>query len=172
MWCGTLSGMPDLDRTDARLLLALCETPRATGVDLASRLDVSRNTVQSRLDRWDRDDVLAGYDRRVSPRSLGLPLLAFVITTVDQRRLAEVTDSLVGIPEIVEAIGLSGPSDLLIRIVAADTDDLYRVAGLILDVDGVERTNVSLAMQELVPYRTHQLLRRAATGESPVKGAR
>ncbi|MGC4932088.1 Lrp/AsnC family transcriptional regulator [Gordonia sp. DT30] len=150
--------MTDFDRTDARLLSALCERPRATGVELAGLIEVSRNTVQSRLERWHRDGTLDGFDRRIPPRHLGLPLLAFVLTTVDQRRLAEVTDRLETIPEVVEVIGLSGPVDLLIRVVAADTDDLYRVAGLLLGIDGVERTNVSLAMQELVPYRIRQLL--------------
>lgn len=50
--------MTDFDRTDARLLLALCERPRATGVELANILGMSRNTVQARLTRWEEKDTL------------------------------------------------------------------------------------------------------------------
>ena len=58
--------------------------------------------------------------------------------------------------------GLSGASDLLVRIVAVDADDLYRIAGLLLDIPGVERTNMAIAMRELVTYRLTPVLERAA----------
>lgn len=54
---------------------------------------------------------------------------------------------------MVEVFGLAGQTDLLIRVVAVDTDDLYRIAGLILDVPGVERTDMDIAMRELIAYR-------------------
>lgn len=54
--------------------------------------------------------------------------------------------------------GLSGVTDLLVHIVARDTDDLYRVAGRILDIDGVEKTTTSLVMRSLVDYRVGPLL--------------
>ena len=44
--------MVDFDVTDARMLLALCSNPRATGVDLVAQLELSRNTVQARLNGW------------------------------------------------------------------------------------------------------------------------
>ena len=79
--------MTKLDRTDARLLLAMCDTPRATGVQLAAMLNLARNTVQARLARWDQEKVLAPIDRCVSPRDLGYPLQAFITAVVDQHRL-------------------------------------------------------------------------------------
>jgi DNA-binding Lrp family transcriptional regulator len=154
--------MADLDATDARLLLQLSEKPRASGVELAADLGLARNTVQSRLAKWDTGDRLGSIDRRVKPGALGYPLLAFVTVRVDQHRLAAVTDALAAITEVVEVFGLSGASDLLVRIVAVDADDLYRIAGLILDIPGVERTNMAIAMRELVTYRLTPVLRRAA----------
>ena len=81
-------------------------------------------------------------------------------------KLSEVTDHLRTIPEVLEVFGLSGASDMHIRIAAVDADDLYRVAGLILKIPGVERTNMSIAMSELIPYRTTPLLDRAAGARS------
>lgn len=161
--------MTDLDRTDARLLLALCERPRATGVELATVLGLSRNTVQARLARWDERGSLTPIDHRIPPRSLGRPLQAFVTARVDQHTLSAVTERLRAIPEILEVFGLSGASDMHIRIAALDADDLYRIAGLILDIPGVERTNMSIAMSELIQYRTKPLLEELAghNGDRP-----
>ncbi|WP_258534679.1 Lrp/AsnC ligand binding domain-containing protein [Streptomyces sp. PT12] len=43
--------------------------------------------------------------------------------------------------------------DLLIRVIAVDADDLYRVAGRILACPGIVRTRTALAMRELLPFR-------------------
>ncbi|MCQ4121803.1 Lrp/AsnC family transcriptional regulator [Rhodococcus tibetensis] len=154
--------MTRLDRTDARLLLALCDVPRATGVQLASLLGMARNTVQARMSRWDEHKVLAPVDRCVAPRDLGYPLQAFVTAVVDQHRLEDVIDHLRDIAEVTEVVGISGVADLHIGVVAIDADDLYRVAGLILAVPGIERTTVSVAMRDAIPYRTRPLLERFA----------
>ena len=156
--------MTTLDRTDARLLLALCDTPRATGVQLATELNLARNTVQARLSRWEQEKVLAPIDRCVSPRDLGYPLQAFITAVVDQHRLEEAIAALETVSQVTHITGLSGAADLLIGVVATDADDLYRVAGLVLAVPGVERTTMSIAMREVVTYRTRPLLEQLAQG--------
>ena len=95
-----VSIMPSQDRvdaTDARLLLALNDVPRATTVALADRTGLSRNTVQARLARL--DDRLDLHERRVSPKVLGYPLTAYVTTQVQQRLLDVVAAALAGIDE-------------------------------------------------------------------------
>lgn len=153
-----------LDATDARLLLELVANPRATGVELAARLGLSRNTVQARLARWEASGVLASFERRVDPRALGYSLAAFVAVVVDQHRLDSVAAELAEIPEVTEVCGMTGPTDLTVRVVAADAEDLYRVAGSILKIPGVERTNMALVMQSLVGPRITPLLDRLAAG--------
>lgn len=156
--------MSNLDHTDARLLLELVGNPRATGVELAQRLGLSRNTVQARLARWDSLGVLAGFERRVAPRAIGYPLSAFVAIVCDQHRLDNVVEALADIAEVTEVCGMTGPTDLTARVVATDADDLYRIAGQILRIPGVERTNMALVIRELVGPRVEPLLRRMAGG--------
>ena len=48
------------------------------------------------------------------------------------------------------------------QVVARDGDDLYRVAGSLLAIDGVERTTTSLVMRTLVPHRLTPLLEQVA----------
>ncbi|MGW2173346.1 Lrp/AsnC family transcriptional regulator [Streptomyces sp. NPDC001705] len=151
-----------IDPTDARLLLALAAQPRATTVALAEASGLSRNTVQARLAALDRTGAVGSFERRVDPAALGCPLAAIVTTQVAQRRLDDVAKALAAIPEVLQVDGLTGDTDLLVHVVAADAEDLYRVAGQILDIPDVERTSTALVMRRLVDYRIAPLLRRSA----------
>ena len=157
--------MHSVDKTDTQLLLALSEDPRSTFVALAQRLQLSRNTVQARMARLEESNTFLSFDRRINTHALGYPLTAFIEVHVQQKRLAEIVTELARIPEIVQAHGMSGEADLLVRVVCTDADDLFRIDATILACDGVERTETSLAMGELIPYRLHPLLERGLGAE-------
>ena len=74
------------------------------------------------MTRLTEDGLLDSFERRVRPRTLGYPLMAYVTAQVTQRRLGEVAVALAAIPEVLEATGISGQTDLMIRVVAADAD--------------------------------------------------
>jgi DNA-binding Lrp family transcriptional regulator len=147
-----------VDRTDARLLLALQHDPRATVMALATSLGLSRNTVQARLARLQALPGFGPLGQGVDTGLFGYPLTAFISVTVVQSKLTEVSESLAAIPEVIEVFGLTGEDDLLVRVAGADADDLYRIAGTVLATDGVERTRTSLVMRRLVDHRLEPLL--------------
>ncbi|WP_063130981.1 Lrp/AsnC family transcriptional regulator [Nocardia fusca] len=150
------------DRIDARIISALVDDPRASAMAIAQRTGLSRNTVQARLAKLEGADALESFQRRVDPATLGYPLRAFLFANVTQRKLATIAEELDAIPETLEVQGLSGTVDLLIQVVARDADDLYRIAGQILEIDGIERTTTSLVMRDLVTYRVTSLLNELA----------
>ncbi|GAA1527705.1 DNA-binding Lrp family transcriptional regulator [Agromyces terreus] len=152
--------MTAYDSVDRALLLALGSDPRATVVALADGLGLSRNTVQARMARLEASGAFLSFERSIDPAPLGFPLEAFISVHVRQRELGEVVEALRGIPEVIQAHGLSGSVDLLVRVVCRDAHDLFRIDGEILAVDGVERTETSLAMGELIPFRLGPLLER------------
>lgn len=154
--------MRALDRTDLHLLLALTDDPRATTVALAQRLGVTRNTVQARMASLEGAGVLLPYDRSISEAAIGRGLTAFTTVFATQQKLAHIAADLATIPEVVQAFGMTGPTDLLVRILCVDTSELFRINERILACDGVERTETSIAINELIPYRLAPLLRRAA----------
>jgi DNA-binding Lrp family transcriptional regulator len=167
-----LATMARVDATDARLLLALAEDPRATVMALSQRLGLARNTVQARLARLETAGVLAPFDRRIASEALGYPLGAYVTVQVVQRSLADVADALAHIPEVLEVTGLSGVTDLLVQVAARDADDLWRITEQVLAIPGVQRTDTALALRRFVEYRTAPLVRRAAgeIGDRPATG--
>ena len=148
-----------IDSIDRELLSALIEHPDATNLALAESTGLARNTVRARLSRYADEGTLRSFERRIDPAFLGFPLTAFLITTVTQRKLGTVAETLGGIPEVLQVFGLSGVTDLLVQVVARDANDLYRIAGQVLAIDGVKRTNTGLVMGELIQYRVGQLVK-------------
>ena len=154
-----------IDAIDARLLLELSRHPRATTIALAEEVGIARNTAQARLARLENNGALGSFERRITPAALGCRLTAFIAAQVMQRELDDVAAALRKIPEVLEVHGTSGQIDLLIPVVAVDADDLYRIAGYILAIPGIERTTTSLVMRQLVEYRVDELLRRVASAD-------
>lgn len=150
--------MHSADAVDLDLLLALADDPRATIVALADRLRLSRNTVAARLARLEAEGAFLDLDRRIDPHVLGHPLTAFVEVQLRQKELARIVDDLARIPEVVQAFGRSGTADLRVTVACRDTDHLFRIDAAILAIDGVERTETSLSMGELIPYRLRPLI--------------
>lgn len=148
------------DSTDLRLMSALLANPRETTVALADRLQLSRNTVQSRLANLQSGGAFLPFDRCINPAEVGYPLTAFTTVHAKQQLLNEIVEALSAIPEIVQAHGLSGPSDILVQVSCTSAEDLFRVNALILACEGVERTETAFAIHELIPYRIGPLLQK------------
>lgn len=154
--------MTGLDHVDLSLLAALADDPRATVVALAEQLGMSRNTVQARMAKLERSGVFLSFERAMSPRALGYPIEAMIAVRVQQADRDRITADLRRIPEIVQAHGLSGEVDLMVRVAARDTQHLFDIDARILAVDGVDRTETALVMGEVIEYRVRPLLDAAA----------
>lgn len=150
--------MGSLDRVDLDLLKALADDHRATVVALADRLGLSRNTVQARMARLERSGVFQSFERAMSPAALGLPIEAMVSVIVRQADIPRITAEIAEIPEVIQTHGLSGQIDLMVRVAARDTQHLFDVDARILSIEGVERTETSLVMGEVIGYRIRPIL--------------
>ena len=159
--------MATLDRTDLDILEMLSADPRTTVVAMAEKLRLSRNTIQARMARLEGTGVFLPYERAFSPAVLGYPLQAFVSIGVRQTELPRIIAELARVPEVVQAHGLSGSIDLLALVACRDARHLFDTDARILSIDGVERTETSLAMGEVIPFRVGGLMglaRREAGG--------
>ncbi|MCJ1707251.1 Lrp/AsnC family transcriptional regulator [Microbacterium sp. VKM Ac-2923] len=150
--------MSKLDAVDLDLLRALSADPRATVVALAEKLGLSRNTVQARMSRLERGGVFLSFERTLSAEALGFPIEAFLQVTVRQAELPTIREHLAKVPEVLQAHGLSGQVDLLVRVACRDTQHLFDTDARILAIEGVERTETSLVMGEVIGYRVGPLM--------------
>ncbi len=150
--------MLHLDTTDRRILLALDEDARMPTAMIAGRLGLARGTVQARLEKLSASGALRAHSTRVTPAALGRPVSASVQVELDQHQITEAIDALAGIPEVLECFAPAGSTDLLLRVVAQDPDDLYRVSEEIRLCPGINRTSTSLFLREVIAYRVTGLL--------------
>ena len=157
-----------IDRLDAALIELLAAEPRVGVLEASRRLGVARGTVQARLDRLQDRGVITGYGPDVDPAALGYEVTAFI--TLEIRQVGghdPVAERLAAIPEVLEVHTITGPGDLLCRVVARSNADLQRVIDAIVSADGVVRSSTVISLATQVPYRILYLVRAAASGGGP-----
>jgi DNA-binding Lrp family transcriptional regulator len=113
-----------IDRLDARLIATLREYPRVGLLEVARRIGVARGTVQARLAKLEASGVITGHGPEIDTVALGYPISAFVEIELAQGRLAEALAVIEAVPEVLEVDAVSGPHDLICRVVARDTGHL------------------------------------------------
>jgi DNA-binding Lrp family transcriptional regulator len=153
-----------IDQLDARLIEALREAPRVGLLEIARRLEVARGTVQARLAKLEARGVVTGYGPEVEPRAMGYPISAFVFVELNQGRLPEAAEFLATVPEVLEADAVSGPQDLICRIVARDTEHLQEIVNGLLASPAIQRCTSHIVLSRQVPPRTGALIASAAAG--------
>src|SRR6478672_5862171 len=116
-----------IDELDARLIATLRANPRVGLLEVARRLGVARGTVQARLAKLEARGVVTGHGPEVDPAAMGYPISAFVLLELTQGRLEEAARVLEAVPEVIEADAISGPQDVMCRIVARDTEHLQDI---------------------------------------------
>ncbi|HEX2085743.1 MAG TPA: Lrp/AsnC family transcriptional regulator [Solirubrobacteraceae bacterium] len=151
-----------IDELDARLIAEMRENPRVGLLEISRRLGVARGTVQARLAKLESRGVITGYGPEVDPAAMGYGIQAFVLLELTQGRLAEATRVLESVPEVVEADAISGPQDLLCRLVARDTEHLQEIVNRILTTAAIRRSTSYIVLSQQVKPRTGPLV--AAAG--------
>ena len=150
------------DTLDARLISALRTNPRVGLLEVARQLGVARGTVQARLHKLEAGGVITGHGPEIDPHALGYTVTAFVLIELAQGRLAEAVAVMEDMPEVIEADGVSGPHDLICRVVARDTEHLQQLINELLSTHAIERCTSYIVLSRQVPPRTLPLVAAAA----------
>lgn len=151
-----------IDRLDADLLELLHAEPRVGVLEASRRLGVARGTVQARLNRLEREGIIADMAPTLDAEALGFPVTAFATLEIAQGRgHGAVVEHLTAIPEVLEAHTTTGAGDVLIRVVARTHSDLQRVINQIVDGQNVLRSSTVIALETQIPLRHLPLVRAA-----------
>ncbi|MDE2335669.1 MAG: Lrp/AsnC family transcriptional regulator [Rhodospirillales bacterium] len=135
-----------ISEKDRQLLLLLAENARAPTAELARRLGLSRTTVQARLERLEREGVIAGYGVRLSEEHTGGLVRAYVMIVLKARTLARVVPALRALADVMSVHSVSGGFDLIAEVAAPSISELDRTIDRIGEVEGVERTQSSIIL--------------------------
>jgi DNA-binding Lrp family transcriptional regulator len=154
-----------IDELDARLIASLRDNPRVGLLEVARQLGVARGTVQARLAKLEARGVITGHGPEVEPRAMGYAISAFVFVDLSQGRLEEAREAMAAVPEILEADAVSGPQDMVCRIVARDTEHLQELINQLLAAPAIRRCTSYIVLSRQVPPRTAPLVAAAGAGD-------
>ena len=135
-----------MDAIDEKLLLALRENARASTARLARLVGRSRTSVQTRIERLEKDGVIVGYGVRVAPEHDLGAVRAHVMIKVGPKEARAVTAALRGIPQVRVLHSVSGDMDLIAVAATASVAEMDGVIDRIGALDGVERTTSSILL--------------------------
>lgn len=135
-----------LSATDRQLLALLREDARAPVAELARRLKLSRTTVQSRIERLQREGVIAGYTVRVHDEAERSWIRAWIMITVLPKQMPAVVEALRAMPEVRSLHSVSGPFDLIALGTVPTVGGMDELTDRIGALDGVERTTSSIVL--------------------------
>ena len=131
-----------IDEIDEKLVALLRENARRPVADLARQLGLARTTVQARIERLERTDVISGYTLRATAATRA-PLPATVLISIEPRPGPEVLSRLHSLSGVQVVHTTSGRFDLLAQVVAQTTTELDETIDRIGEARGV-RSSESL----------------------------
>ncbi|WP_101925834.1 MULTISPECIES: Lrp/AsnC family transcriptional regulator [Luteimonas] len=134
------------EASDALLLSLLRENARLSTAEIARRLQLSRTTVQSRIERLEREGIISGYTVRVRDDHERSHIRAQIMITVRPRQMTPVVTALRAISEVRSLHSVSGPYDLIALGVVPSVDDMDVLTDRIGYIEGVERTTSSIIL--------------------------
>lgn len=135
-----------LDAKDQGLLSLLRANARASIADLAKRLGVSRATVQNRMQRLERDEVILGYTVKLNDEIEHAPVRALMCIRADSAMEANVIASLRGNPHVATVHHTTGRWDLVAELETDSLASFNKIVGTIRLFDGVAATETNLLL--------------------------
>jgi DNA-binding Lrp family transcriptional regulator len=134
------------DSTDRRLIALLREHGRMPVADLSRRIGLSRTTIQSRLERLERQGVIRGYTVLLSDEYERGLIRAHVSLMVAPKSLAAVEAGLRRLHEVRQLYSVSGGVDMIALCEAETVAEMDRVIDRIGMVEGVQRTTSAILL--------------------------
>jgi len=135
-----------IDALDRRLIALLREDARQPITSLAHALGLSRASIYGRMERLERDGVIAGYTVRLGADYDERLIRAQVMLKVAPRLTLALERKLMAMPELIVLHAISGEYDMIALVEAEGVSTLNDVVDRIGMLEGVEKTTTSILM--------------------------
>ncbi|MGD9560789.1 MAG: Lrp/AsnC family transcriptional regulator [Pyrinomonadaceae bacterium] len=158
-----------IDDIDKHILSIVQGNGRESNAEIARQVGLAPSAVLERIRKLEDRGVIRGYSASVDPKQVGFGLTAFVFVQTHECDYG--TDSLLAeIPEVLEVHDVAGEDSYLLKMRAADPEDLSRLMREKLKaIPNVSSTRTTIVLQT-VKETTALPLDRCAGG--PAKGKR
>ncbi len=131
----------ELDKFDVAILEALQKDARISLQELGKQVGLTSSPCWNRVKRMEEAGVIEGYSVRVNPEKIGLTETVILHVTLDNHSdeaLFQFGQALEAVPEVMEALLVSGDYDYYIRVAVEGTkgyerflrEKLYKIPGI------------------------------------------
>ena len=146
---------PEIDQLDRQILAKLVEDGKTPYTDIAKQLFVSSGTIHVRMKKMEQMGVVRGSSLVLDYDKLGYNVTAFLGIYLDKSSLFEdVAVELKRIAEVVEANYITGPYNILAKLICRNNNHLHEVLrDKIQQITGIQRTETFISLEETIGRR-------------------
>ncbi len=127
-----------IDEKSYKILKILQEKARIPNAEVARRVDLAPSAVLERIRKLESQGYIDGYEVRLNPSRFARSLVTFIHVSIDVKKLEEIEQRLLKIPEIQEIHLVTGRDALFLKVRSADNNALGSLLfDTILKIPGV-----------------------------------
>ncbi|MCX6819277.1 MAG: Lrp/AsnC family transcriptional regulator [Candidatus Aenigmarchaeota archaeon] len=127
---GSSQKIRQLDEKDRRILNILAENARTKLTQIARHVQLSIDSTKKRIEKLEKDGVIAKYTIQPNPDKYGLPLgihIYIKLMNVTKERYDEFISTMKKNPRIIDLMSMLGDYDVYIVLLAKDTIELDKM---------------------------------------------
>jgi DNA-binding Lrp family transcriptional regulator len=142
-----------MDVIDRKIIQALVGDGRLTVTELSDLANLSLSATSQRLRRLVDDGVIEGFTALLDPTAVGRPIDALVDVRLPSSVLfIGLDDELLALPEVVDAVHLTGRFDYQVRLRCRTIDDLDDILRGFKERLGVEETSTRVVLSTVTGF--------------------
>jgi Lrp/AsnC family leucine-responsive transcriptional regulator len=143
----------NFDATDLRILSILLKDSRTPLQEISAAINLSTTSCWNRIKRMTELGLVEAYTVKLDLASLGYNDTVIVQVTLDshsEQTLYDFGKALESIPEVLEALLISGDYDYFLRIAVKDTRDYERLLReRLYNIPGIRHSKSSFVLRTL-----------------------
>ncbi len=136
-----------VDELDLKILSLLQGNSRLSYREIARELKVAVGTVYNRVKRMEEEGIIRGFAPVLDYEKLGFGLTAVIGIKAKGRKIIEIEREIAEKNQVILVYDITGEFDIVVVAKFRDRADMNRFVKWLLSLDGVEKTNTSVAMQ-------------------------
>lgn len=141
----------DIDNVDLKIISLLNEDAKTPYTEIAKKVFVSSGTVHVRMRKLEDLGVVKSATLNIDFSKLGYDISAFLGIYLEKSSLYDnVIEMLKKIPEVINAYYTTGNYSIFAKIICKDTNHLRTVLDNIQKVDGIDRTETLIVLEESI----------------------
>lgn len=145
-----------IDNKDRLIITELIKDSRQTTSQLSRKLKIPITTIHNHIKKLVKGGVIVNYTVNLDHKQLGRPVPAYVGITInydvrgEKITQVDVARQIKLIPGVQEVHIMTGGSDILVKVLAKDIDDLNEiVTEKLRAVDGVDKTQTAIVLKDV-----------------------